>query len=65
MSNRNDYTVVWICAMSTEYIAAQAFLDDKHDGPEYVFANDNNDYTLGRIGKRIVVTAIYLAENMA
>ncbi|QYT04235.1 Ankyrin repeat protein [Trichoderma simmonsii] len=58
MSNPNDYTVGWICAISTEYVAAQAFLDAKHEGPEYVSPNDNNDYTLGKIGKHNVVIAV-------
>lgn len=57
MSN-DDYSVGWICAIATEYIAAQAFLDKRHDRPEYVSANDNNDYTLGEIGKHNVVIAI-------
>jgi nucleoside phosphorylase len=58
MSNPNDYTVGWICAISTEYVAAQAFLDEKHDGPEYVSPNDNNIYTLGKVGKHKVVIAV-------
>jgi nucleoside phosphorylase len=58
MSNPNDYTVGWICAISTEYVAAQAFLDEKHEGPEYVSPHDNNDYTLGKIGKHNVVIAV-------
>lgn len=33
MSNPEDYTVGWICAITTEYVAAQAFLDEKHDPP--------------------------------
>lgn len=53
-----DYAVGWICAISTEYVAARAFLDEKHEGPEYVSPNDNNDYTLGRIGKHNVVIAV-------
>jgi nucleoside phosphorylase len=53
-----DYTVGWICAISTEYVAAQAFLDEKHERPEYVSTNDNNDYTLGRVGKHNVVIAV-------
>ena len=57
MPNPSDYTVGWICAISTEYVAAQAFLDERHDGPEYVSTNDNNDYTLGRVGKHNVVIA--------
>ena len=54
----DDYTVGWICAISTEYVAAQAFLDEEHEGPEYVSPNDNNDYTLGKVGKHNVVIAI-------
>jgi hypothetical protein len=54
----NDYTVGWICAISTEYVAAQAFLDERHDRPEHMPANDNNDYTLGKIGKHNVVIAV-------
>lgn len=58
MSNPENYTVGWICAIATEYVAARAFLDEKHDGPEYVSPNDNNDYTLGRAGKHNVVIAV-------
>jgi nucleoside phosphorylase len=58
MSNPKNYTVGWICVISTEYVAAQAFLDEKHEGPEYVFPNDNNDYTLGKVGKHNVVIAV-------
>ncbi|KAF4633612.1 hypothetical protein G7Y89_g4500 [Cudoniella acicularis] len=55
----NDaYTVGWICAISTEYVAVQAFLDEEHDRPEYVSPNDSNDYTLGKIGKHNVVIAV-------
>lgn len=58
MSNPNDYTVGWICALSTEYVAAQGFLDDEHEPPEFVSPNDTNDYTLGRLGKHNVVIAV-------
>uniref|UniRef100_A0A8H7NI02 protein S-acyltransferase n=1 Tax=Bionectria ochroleuca TaxID=29856 RepID=A0A8H7NI02_BIOOC len=58
MSNPHDYTVGWICAIATEYVAAQAFLDEKHDGPVSVSTNDNNNYTLGKIGKHNVVIAV-------
>jgi nucleoside phosphorylase len=58
MADLKDYTVGWICAISTEYVAAQAFLDEEHEGPEYVSPNDNNDYTLGKIGKQNVVIAV-------
>ena len=52
------YTVGWICAIHTEYVAAQAFLDDKHDRPQHVSPRDNNDYTLGSVGKHNVVIAV-------
>jgi len=59
MADPKDYTVGWICAISTEYVAAQAFLDEKHvDGPEYVSPNDNNIYKLGRVGKHKVAIAV-------
>ncbi|KAH7176168.1 nucleoside phosphorylase domain-containing protein, partial [Dactylonectria macrodidyma] len=58
MSNPNDYTVGWICAIRTEYVAAQEFLDDEHEGPEFVSPNDTNDYTLGRLGEHNVVIAV-------
>jgi hypothetical protein len=58
MSNPQDYVVGWICAIHTEYVAAQTFLDDRHEGPESVSTYDNNDYTLGRIGKHNVVIAV-------
>ncbi|KAH7187396.1 hypothetical protein DER44DRAFT_130688 [Fusarium oxysporum] len=58
MSNPHKYTVGWICAIATEYLAAQLFLDEEHDGPEFVSANDSNNYTLGKIGKHNVVIAV-------
>ncbi|KAL6806061.1 ankyrin repeat-containing domain protein [Trichoderma sp. SZMC 28012] len=58
MSNPNDYTVGWICAITTEYVAAQAFFDEKHQRPERLSANDNNNYELGKIGDHNVVIAV-------
>jgi len=58
MSNPRDYTVGWICAIKTEYVAAQTFLDEEHEGPECVSTNDNNHYTLGTVGKHKVVIAV-------
>src|SRR3954454_15967697 len=60
MSNPKSYTVGWICAITTEYVAAQTFLDEKHKGPEYVSPHDNNDYTLGKVGKHNVVIAVLI-----
>jgi len=53
-----DYTVGWICAIRTEYVAAQVFLDERHVRPELVHSHDNNDYELGRMGKHNVVIAV-------
>ncbi|RYP80241.1 hypothetical protein DL769_002543 [Monosporascus sp. CRB-8-3] len=53
-----DYTVGWICAITTEYVAARAFFDKEHGRPEYQSPNDNNDYTLGEIGRHNVVIAV-------
>jgi len=58
MSNPKDYTVGWISAISKEYVAAQAFLDERHEGPEYVSPNNNNDYTLGKVRKHNFVIAV-------
>ncbi|KAL7755413.1 hypothetical protein ACKLNR_014511 [Fusarium oxysporum f. sp. zingiberi] len=58
MSNPQKYTVGWICAIATEYLAAHLFLDEEHEGPEFVSANDSNNYTLGRIGTHNVVIAV-------
>ena len=52
------YTVGWICAITTEYVTAQVFLDEKHDRPEYVHPHDYNDYKLGRIGRHNLVIAV-------
>ncbi|KAF4625743.1 hypothetical protein G7Y89_g12420 [Cudoniella acicularis] len=59
MSNPNDYTVGWICTISTEYVAARAILDEEHKQLEYVPPNDNDNYTLGKIRKHnVVITAL-------
>ncbi|RYP40283.1 hypothetical protein DL767_001826 [Monosporascus sp. MG133] len=55
--NPKDYTVGWICAGTTEYVAAQAFLDTKHEGAEHVSPNNAAAYTLGKVGKHNVVIA--------
>ncbi|EQL30911.1 hypothetical protein BDFG_06673 [Blastomyces dermatitidis ATCC 26199] len=47
MSDQNKkYTVGRICAIPTDLVAAQAFLDEKHEGPVYVDPNDAKSYTL-------------------
>ncbi|EXM13459.1 hypothetical protein FOTG_18088 [Fusarium oxysporum f. sp. vasinfectum 25433] len=58
MANPQDYTVGWICALNSESVAAQAFLDEEHEGPRAVAQNDNNNYALGRIGNHNIVIAV-------
>ncbi|KXH45551.1 pfs domain-containing protein [Colletotrichum salicis] len=58
MSDSQDYTVGWICAITTEFVAAQAFLDERHDGPREVSHNDSNNYALGKLGNHNVVIAV-------
>jgi nucleoside phosphorylase len=58
MANPQDFTVGWICALPTEFVAAQAFLDEEHEGPRAVAQNDNNNYALGRIGNHNTVIAV-------
>ncbi|KID94958.1 Pfs, NACHT and Ankyrin domain protein, partial [Metarhizium majus ARSEF 297] len=57
MPNPSDYLVGWICATWTEYLAAQAALDEEHEQPELLSPNDSNDYTLGIIGDYNVAIA--------
>ncbi|GAB1316569.1 Ankryin repeat protein (Fragment) [Madurella fahalii] len=58
MSDTQRYTVGWICALTTEFVAARAFLDEEHDGPCQVAQHDNNCYVLGKIGRHNVVIAV-------
>lgn len=58
MSDPSNYVVGWICAVITEYVAAQEFLDEEHEGPTFVSPNDTNDYTLGKMGQHNVVIAV-------
>lgn len=59
MSSSSDYTVGWICALETEYLAAQLCLDEEHDDvSSNASAADSNYYTLGKIGQHNVVMAI-------
>ena len=51
-----DYTVGWICALPTEFVAAQAMLDERHQAlPNNI--HDQNNYALGRIGKQDIAIA--------
>lgn len=54
MANTKDYTVGWISAIESEYIAADVFLDETHNPPADL-PPDDNDYTYGKIGNHNVV----------
>lgn len=54
--SRNDYTVGWICALPVERASAKAVLDEVHRNLP-VPSNDQNTYTLGRIGNHNIVVA--------
>jgi nucleoside phosphorylase len=58
MSNLDNYTVGWICAIEPEYLAAQLCLDEEHPNLKYhPSPNDTNSYTLGVINNHNVVIA--------
>jgi hypothetical protein len=57
-SNLQKYTVGWIYAVTTEFIAAQAFFNEKYNQVKTITDNNNNNYTLGKIGKHNVIIAI-------
>lgn len=58
MPNLIDYNVGWICAINTEYVAAQVCLDERYNRPGDFPPHTKNDYTLGRIGKHNVVISV-------
>ncbi|KAK1237855.1 hypothetical protein MKX08_002434 [Trichoderma sp. CBMAI-0020] len=58
MSDPHLYTVGWICALSTEFVAAQAFLDDSYPPPKNLPPSNNNNYKLGRMSNHNVVIAV-------
>src|SRR5256885_15753624 len=53
--HNNEYTVGWICALSSEKAASEACLDDFHGQPQYKHPMDKNSYSLGRVGNHNVV----------
>lgn len=63
MSDPNLYTVLWMSALSTEYQAAQQFLDEQHQGPRVLSRGDSNHYTLGKIANHhVVLTLLPIGE---
>ncbi|KAF5590866.1 ankyrin protein [Fusarium pseudoanthophilum] len=60
-SDPSSYTVGWVCALSTEFTAAQEQFDEEyepHEGPEHREANDFNVYSFGKIKGHMVVVAV-------
>lgn len=50
-----DYNVGWMCAITTEFVAAQALIDEEYQTPSHPV--DENAYFCGRIGQHNVVIA--------
>lgn len=50
-----NYIVGGICALTTEYIFTEEFLKEKHEGLIYIWPNNTNDYTLGKIRKYDII----------
>ncbi|KAF5557177.1 ankyrin protein [Fusarium phyllophilum] len=60
-SDPNSYTVGWVCALSTEFTAAQEQFDEEyepHEAPEHREANDFNVCSFGKIKGHMVVVAV-------
>ncbi|KAF3808118.1 hypothetical protein GCG54_00012698 [Colletotrichum gloeosporioides] len=55
---RHEYTIGWICAIVTEYVAGQALFDEEHERYHDLPLHDASHYTLGRIGPHNVVMAV-------
>ncbi|KAI0514673.1 hypothetical protein F5B22DRAFT_636987 [Xylaria bambusicola] len=58
MSDREDYTIGWICALGIEFVSARAFLDEELDiSTLSIPSGDENQYVAGRIGQHNVIIA--------
>ncbi|KAF3400141.1 hypothetical protein F1880_008451, partial [Penicillium rolfsii] len=53
-----DYSVGRITAIKCEYVAAQVFLDDRHERPSNLPPQDPNDYAFSKMGRHNIVIAI-------
>jgi serine/threonine protein kinase/nucleoside phosphorylase len=54
--HRDDYTVVWVCALPVELAAARKMLDEEHDTPPSD-THDTYNYICGRVSEHNVVIA--------
>ncbi|KAF5694501.1 ankyrin protein [Fusarium denticulatum] len=60
-SDPDSYTVGWVCALSTEFTAAQEQFDEEYEpqkSPDHREANDFNVYSFGKIEGHMVVVAV-------
>ncbi|KAG9498554.1 hypothetical protein J7337_009362 [Fusarium musae] len=58
MADPSTYTVGWICALTTELVAARSFFDEEYEvALEAQAPGDNNSYSFGRMGTHDVVVA--------
>ncbi|KAF5661645.1 hypothetical protein FCIRC_11765 [Fusarium circinatum] len=57
MADHSTYTVGWICALTTELVAAKSFFDEEHVVALNAQDGDNNSYSFGRMGDHNVVVA--------
>jgi len=55
--DRQAFTVGWICAVKTEYVAACELLDEEYPPFLNLSSHDSSAYTLGRVGDHYVVVA--------
>lgn len=53
----SEFTVGWITAIQSEFLAARVALDEEYSDYPFIQIDDCNTYTLGRIGKFNVVIA--------
>ncbi|KAL7955873.1 nucleoside phosphorylase domain-containing protein [Trichoderma compactum] len=58
MVDPKSYTVGWICALSTEFVAAKSLLDEQHDQLTNFGKGHDNNYTLGKMANHNVVLAV-------
>lgn len=64
MADPSTYTVGWICALTTELVAARSLFDEEYEvNLDVQSPGDNNSYSLGRMGNHeVVVASLPMAE---
>ncbi|KAJ5710548.1 hypothetical protein N7488_004704 [Penicillium malachiteum] len=66
MSDPSNYGVGWICAVITEYVAAQEFLDEEHEGPPLSCKMGQHNVVIAALpdGEYGTASAVNVATNM-